>query len=230
MTEDAEGCKRTLALPNPPMRRRGRTGCRADSRTAATSRQYVVIRRAFPQRSFASFCASCAVFAPFSVRFVPICAQNACNLQHSKNRFSFVFKYFLASFPLFSIFWISRVPLAPEHSRLTSRRVVLWPSPTTICPHHDHNYRLSCPPRLVKRKMQTETGNHGNGQEMGWPWKRFLTGFPPLTRFSPADLQKSSAPSEWTRMSATTFPMKEPSSNEKPSVTRAPAVATRCKA
>ena len=167
MTEDAEGCKRTLALPNPSMRRRARTGCRADSRTAPTSRQYVVVRPPIARRSFTSFCASCAVFAAFSVRFVPICAQNARNLQHSKKLFSFVFKYFLASFPLFFIFWISRVPLAPEHSRLTSRRVALWPSPTTICPHHDHNYRLSRRSRLVKRKMQRETTGWRRSQSFG---------------------------------------------------------------
>ena len=160
MTEDAEGCKRTLAAPCRSSWRIGRTRCRGGSRTAPTSRQCVVVQSAIPRRSFASFCASCTIIARFSVRFVPICAQNARNMQHSKKSFPFVFKYFLASFPLFFIFLTSRAPSRAGSSRFPSRRVARWASPTTMRPHYDHKYRLSLRPRLVKLEMQTETASH----------------------------------------------------------------------
>jgi len=76
----------------------------------------------------------------------------------------FVFKYFLASFPLFFIFWSSlHSPIAGTLSlSLASRR-----TPATFCPEQHHHGRLSHPCAAVKRKMQQrkmqETAMAGSG-------------------------------------------------------------------
>ena len=55
-------------------------------------------------RALTSFSQNAATLAPFRRRFVPICAQNAHQFAPFKKVMSFVFKYFLASFPLFLYF------------------------------------------------------------------------------------------------------------------------------
>ena len=71
-----------------------------------------------------------------------------------KKRLSFVFKYFLASFPLFSIFCnYLFFPIARA-----ARLCFVFRRPrqllTTMCPQYDHNYRLSWGSGFVKRKMR----------------------------------------------------------------------------
>ena len=65
----------------------------------------------------------------------------------------FVFKYFLASFPLFSIFPSVLLSVIPGHFRFHLSVGASWRQATTICLEHDHNYRLSCGLGFVKQKI-----------------------------------------------------------------------------
>jgi len=100
-------------------------------------------------------------FAPFSVRFVLICAQNARNLQHLKNDFPLFSSTPWLRFRYFAYSESPGFPLAPGSSHLPSRRATPWPLPTTMCPHHDHNYRLSCTACQAKNAI-------GNGVEQAF--------------------------------------------------------------
>jgi len=82
---------------------------------------------------------------------------------------SLVFKYFLASFRqrpfvsnnivasfvLFLVCFRAPTPRLVGAHPLPSRFGGPKRSPTTVCPHQDHLYRLSQVPEFVKRKMQT---------------------------------------------------------------------------
>ena len=84
-------------------------------------------------------CCSCSFQALICA---DLCAKRA-NCAAFKKRLSFVFKYFLASFPLFSIFCnYLFVPIVRA-----VRLCFVFRQPrrlsTTMCPQYDHNYRLS---------------------------------------------------------------------------------------
>ena len=115
----------------------------------------VVIFTASPRaRGFRFVFAKCGVLCFFSAQIALKMRSKRANNAASKIATSFVFKYFLASFPLFSIFCnFLHFPIGrtiPSSSGVRQSRR----SPATICPPHDHNYRLSCGPGLVKRKMR----------------------------------------------------------------------------
>ena len=108
----------------------------------------------------------------------------------------FVFIYFLASFrkptcvfnnimaSIVYFFVYLQIPVCakahwfPPLSRCVAARTL----PSTICPHHNHNYRLSLRPQLVKRKVQTNPPG-GISQTPGDGWRR-----PP--KFGVCDLPK----------------------------------------
>ena len=70
----------------------------------------------------------------------------------------FVFKYFLASFPLFFIFCSSLQSPVAGPFRFPLRHRAPWCSLATICPEQDHHDRLSQPGEAVKRKIQKNAG------------------------------------------------------------------------
>ena len=90
------------------------------------------------------------VFTPLSGRFVQIRTRNARNLRQFKGRFSFVFKYFLASFPLFSIFRISRLSPLGRTSRHPWPLAGLRRLPATMCRQNAYYCRLVLVPQFVK--------------------------------------------------------------------------------
>ena len=78
-------------------------------------------------------------------------------------QFGFAFSFVLTCLSLFSMtYWLRSyyflffpIPFSParrNHSRHPLRLVAHRPLPTTMCPYHDHNNRLSHAPGFVKRK------------------------------------------------------------------------------
>jgi len=98
-------------------------GAVAVSQTALTSRQCVFFKPRLSAQVLALFSQNAPFFALFGLKLLPICVQNTRNLQHQKKSFSFVFKYFLASFPRFSTFCSDPLSRARrEH------RILFWAS------------------------------------------------------------------------------------------------------
>jgi len=103
--------------------------------------------------TFASFCAECA--------FLLLLAPNLCNFARKTHAICIIKKSDVVCFqPLLSFvpsfFHLLRAPTFPNSpSRSGSRPGLGAPlrSPTTMCPHEDHDGRLSQVRELVKRKM-----------------------------------------------------------------------------
>ena len=112
--------RRKIPTPDPSIRRHDPTGDKLGATQAPRLSSRLPVAVAASRResqALTSFSQNVVFFAPFGLKLLLICAQNAHNLQHSKSATSFVFKYFLASFPLFSIFCSALLsPSRPEYS------------------------------------------------------------------------------------------------------------------
>jgi hypothetical protein len=106
----------------------------------------------FRLRIFASFCARRAVFAPFSLQFGFVSGPFSVRFWFVFQRSSFVFKYLLASFPLFFIFCGSRLSPFAGATRRSFAPVGRGPHFATNCPWPDHFTRLSPLCGIVKRE------------------------------------------------------------------------------
>ena len=100
---------------------------------------------------------------------------------------SFVFKYFLASFPLFSIFCSIPTFLVLEVFHLGLRAGASQRPATTNCREVDHNYRLSWPRQVVKRKMQEKRTDSPEYRFSPLPGSPFVIGTDNAKRGMPAD-------------------------------------------
>jgi len=130
------------------------TGCRGGSRTAPTSRQFVLIDPPLSLQRLRLVLIKSGVLCSFSGQIALKMRLKRAIYAAFKIPTSFVFKYFLASFPLFSVFWsFLCFPIAPA---IPSSAAVRWfrSLPTTMCPSADHSYRLSHRQKVVKRKIR----------------------------------------------------------------------------
>jgi hypothetical protein len=116
------------------------TGCRCGSRTAPTSRQSVLIHPPVSQQSLRLVLVKSDVLCSFSAQIALKTRLKRAIYAAFRIATSFVFKYFLASFPLFFIFCSSLHSAIPRLLRFSSR--------SEACP------------RQCVRKMTTIIGYH----------------------------------------------------------------------
>jgi len=146
--------ERSEGMPAPRSPCGSPTGCRGGSRTAPTSRQSVLIGPPLSLQRLRLVLVKSGVLCSFSGQIALKMRLKRAIYAAFKMPTSFVFKYFLASFPLFSVFWsYLRFPIAPA---IPSSAAVRWfrSLPTTMCPYADHSYRLSHRQKVVKRKIR----------------------------------------------------------------------------